>query len=126
MKEFEEILLKAVREVLKVRSDSKDPAIEWLANAVMISLSKKGFGIAEGIAMEEPRLVYESLEKFRDVPTSMLVKQLRKGLEKFKAEDGRGIESADEIDAMTVVLAIRRDTKTPYAWHGPREWSPKK
>jgi hypothetical protein len=125
MKEFEEILLKAVREVLKVRSDFQDPAIEWLANAVMISLGKKGFGLTEGIAMKEPRLVYEALERFRDVPTSILGKQLREALVKFKAEGGRGIELSDDIDAMTVVLAIRRETKTPYAWHGPREWSPK-
>ncbi len=126
MKDFDPALLAEVRGILKVEPGSKDPAILWLAQAFMIAADTKGLSVKEGIESEELHFVYHVLETYKDTPTAKIKAWLRESLKEFEAAGGRGVELADRIDGLRIILAIRRKMKTLYSWHGPREWSPRK
>ena len=122
---FDERLLKVIRELLELPPDSKDPAVEWLAEAVLIVLESMDLSVDQALDDELPAFILHDLEQFRNVPTQALMDSLRKLLRKFEEAGGRGVELADRIDSISRVLSIRRKMRNPYGWPGPREWSPK-
>lgn len=52
--------------------------------------------------------VEEVVAGYKDVPTQQLKGKLSNAVRKFKELGGRGVELADEIDAMRAALAVRR------------------
>lgn len=117
-------LLAAIRELLEVPKDSKDPAISWLAEAVMIALEPTGMSLEQALDDEFPSYVLDRLEEAKNTPTKAVREALRRRLKEFEAAGGRGVELADRIDSLSMVLNIRRKMHDRYSWPGPREWSP--